>query len=48
MTNRMRQGSDNIFTDTSAAAISMTLLAFIGLSVSAIISAHKFFTQAYI
>ncbi|CAN0927894.1 CASP-like protein 4B1 [Linum grandiflorum] len=48
MTNRMREGADNLFTDTSAAAISMTMLAFIGLAVSSIISAHKFFTQAYI
>ncbi|KNA25338.1 hypothetical protein SOVF_007120 [Spinacia oleracea] len=31
ITNRMREGADNIFTDSSAAAISMSLLAFISL-----------------
>ncbi|KAL8140995.1 hypothetical protein V2J09_007016 [Rumex salicifolius] len=38
LTNRMREGSDNIFTDSSAAAISMSFLAFFCLGLSAIIS----------
>ncbi|CAL1378604.1 unnamed protein product [Linum trigynum] len=48
LTNRMREGADNIFTDTSAAAISMALLAFIALALSSVVSAHKLFTQSYI
>ncbi|KAJ8533788.1 hypothetical protein K7X08_007112 [Anisodus acutangulus] len=38
LTNRMRENNDNIFTDSSVAAISMEFLAFIALAVSALIS----------
>ncbi|KAJ9185435.1 hypothetical protein P3X46_005073 [Hevea brasiliensis] len=48
MTNRMREGADNIFTDSSAAAISMTFFAFFLLALSAIISGYKLSTQSYI
>ncbi|KAK7395032.1 hypothetical protein VNO78_15574 [Psophocarpus tetragonolobus] len=48
ITNRMREGADNIFTDSSAAAISMSIFAFLCLAVSAIISGYKLSTQSYI
>ncbi|PNY12311.1 CASP-like protein aralydraft_321547-like protein [Trifolium pratense] len=47
LTNRMREGSDNIFTDASAAAISMSVFAFFCLAVSAVISGFKLSTQSY-
>ncbi|CAO2839243.1 unnamed protein product [Amaranthus hypochondriacus] len=47
-TNRMREGGDNIFTDSSAAAISMSLLAFIALACSSIIAGYKISTQSFI
>lgn len=48
LTNRMREGSDNIFTDASAAAISMSIFAFLSLAASALISGYKLSTQPYI
>ncbi|KAH1045206.1 hypothetical protein GYH30_026417 [Glycine max] len=48
ITNRMREGADNIFTDSSAAAISMSIFAFVCLAVSALISGYKLSTQPYI
>ncbi|KAK7294784.1 hypothetical protein RJT34_17680 [Clitoria ternatea] len=48
LTNRMREGADNIFTDSSAAAISMSIFAFMCLAVSALISGYKLSTQSYI
>ncbi|KAL5740286.1 hypothetical protein ACOSP7_029162 [Xanthoceras sorbifolium] len=48
LTNRMREGADNIFTDSSAAAIAMALLAFLALALSALISGYKLTTQTYI
>ncbi|KAL2557848.1 CASP-like protein 4B1 [Forsythia ovata] len=48
LTNRMREGADNIFTDSSASAISMEFLAFILLALSAMISGYKLSTQSYI
>ncbi|XP_061362104.1 CASP-like protein 4B1 [Gastrolobium bilobum] len=48
MTNRMREGADNIFTDSSAAAISMSIFAFLCLAVSALISGYKLSIQPYI
>ncbi|KAL9398898.1 hypothetical protein Peur_007859 [Populus x canadensis] len=48
LTNRMREGADNIFTDSSAAAISMRFLAFISLAISALISGYKLSTQTHI
>uniref|UniRef100_A0A2N9G091 CASP-like protein n=1 Tax=Fagus sylvatica TaxID=28930 RepID=A0A2N9G091_FAGSY len=48
MTNRMREGADNIFTDALAAAISMAFLAFLSLGLSAMISGYKLSTQSYI
>jgi len=44
----MREGADNIFTDSSAAAISMSIFAFLCLAVSALISGYKLSTQPYI
>ncbi|RDY02484.1 CASP-like protein 4B1, partial [Mucuna pruriens] len=48
LTNRMREGADNIFTDSSAAAITMSIFAFMCLAVSAVISGYKLSTQPYI
>ncbi|OVA17215.1 Uncharacterized protein family UPF0497 [Macleaya cordata] len=48
MTNRMREGSDNIFTDALAASISMAFLGFFALALSAMISGFKLSTQTYI
>ncbi|CAO2823982.1 unnamed protein product [Amaranthus hypochondriacus] len=48
ITNRMREGGDNIFTDSSAAAISMSLLAFVALACSSIIAGYKLSTQTAI
>ncbi|KAI3771082.1 hypothetical protein L6452_02235 [Arctium lappa] len=44
-TNKMREGADNIFTDSSAACISMEFLAFFTLALSAMISAYKLAKQ---
>ncbi|KAL3629857.1 hypothetical protein CASFOL_026169 [Castilleja foliolosa] len=48
LTNRMREGSNNIFTDSSASAISMTFFAFFVLALSSIISGYKLSYQSYI
>ncbi|KAM7526549.1 hypothetical protein LguiA_016451 [Lonicera macranthoides] len=48
LTNRMREGIDNIFTDSSAAAISMEFLAFFALASSSIISGYKLSKHSYI
>ncbi|KAA8517482.1 hypothetical protein F0562_017775 [Nyssa sinensis] len=48
LTNRMREGADNIFTDSSASAISMEFLAFLALACSALISGYKLSNQSYI
>ncbi|KAK9723606.1 hypothetical protein RND81_05G011600 [Saponaria officinalis] len=46
MTNRMRESSDNIFTDSSAASISMSLLAFLSLASSSLIAGYKLSTAS--
>ncbi|KAL2900014.1 CASP-like protein 4B1 [Bienertia sinuspersici] len=48
ITNRMREGGDNIFTDSAAAAISMSLLAFISLGCSSVIAGYKLSTQSFV
>lgn len=48
LTNRMREGADNIFTDSSAAAISMSLLAFLVVACSSVIAGYKLSTQSYL
>ncbi|KAL3622733.1 hypothetical protein CASFOL_033341 [Castilleja foliolosa] len=48
LTNRMREGSDNIFTDSSASAISMAFFAFLALALSSIISGYKLSHESYI
>ncbi|KAJ3676479.1 hypothetical protein LUZ60_003891 [Juncus effusus] len=48
ITNRMRVGVDNMFTDSSAAAISMAFFAFVAVALSALISGFKLCKQAYI
>ncbi|KAL0450955.1 UNVERIFIED_CONTAM: CASP-like protein 4B4 [Sesamum latifolium] len=48
LTNRMREGADNVFTDASASAISMEFLAFFSLALSALISGYKLSNQSYI
>ncbi|KAL6503283.1 hypothetical protein OROHE_023912 [Orobanche hederae] len=48
LTNTMREGSDNIFTDSSASAISMEFFAFFSLGLSALISGYKLSHQTYI
>lgn len=46
LTNRMREGADNIFTDSSASAISMAFFAFVALALSAVISGYKLSNQS--
>ncbi|RDX79064.1 CASP-like protein 4B1, partial [Mucuna pruriens] len=48
ITDRMREVTDNIFTDSSAAAIAFSFLAFCCLALSAVISGYKLSTQTYI
>ncbi|XP_047043653.1 CASP-like protein 4B4 [Lolium rigidum] len=48
ITNRMREGADNVFTDSSAASISMAFFAFVCLALSALISGFKLSKQTYI
>ncbi|GMH23147.1 hypothetical protein Nepgr_024990 [Nepenthes gracilis] len=48
LTNRMREGSDNIFTDSSATAITMSFFAFLALALSALISGYKLSAQSII
>ncbi|KAI6675263.1 hypothetical protein NL676_003169 [Syzygium grande] len=48
MTDRMREGADDMFTDSSAAAIAMAFLAFFSLALSAVISGYRLSTQSYI
>ncbi|KAL5231167.1 hypothetical protein ABZP36_029943 [Zizania latifolia] len=48
ITNRMREGSDNVFTDSSAASISMAFFAFLCLALSALVSGFKLAKQTYI
>ncbi|XP_057457340.1 CASP-like protein 4B1 [Lotus japonicus] len=48
ITDTIREGGDNIFTDSSSSAISMSFLAFICLALSAIISGHKLSAQTCI
>ena len=48
ITNRMREGTDNVFTDSSAASISMAFFAFVCLALSALISGFKLAKQTYI
>ncbi|PIA28160.1 hypothetical protein AQUCO_07200066v1 [Aquilegia coerulea] len=47
-TNQFREGVDNIFTDSSAASISMAFFAFLALALCAMISAYKLSHQSYI
>ncbi|XP_015897666.3 CASP-like protein 4B1 [Ziziphus jujuba] len=46
LTNRLRESQDDIFTDSSAAAISMSFLAFFALALSSLISGYKLSNQA--
>ncbi|KAL9227753.1 hypothetical protein vseg_003404 [Gypsophila vaccaria] len=46
LTNRMRESSDNIFTDSSAASITMSLFAFLSLAVSSLIAGYKLSTDS--
>lgn len=48
LTNRMREGSDNIFTDASSASISMAFFAFVSSGLSALFSGFKLAKQTYI
>lgn len=48
ITNRMREGSDNLFTDASAASIGMAFFAFAALALSALISGLKLSNQTYV
>uniref|UniRef100_A0A7N0T6K5 CASP-like protein n=1 Tax=Kalanchoe fedtschenkoi TaxID=63787 RepID=A0A7N0T6K5_KALFE len=48
MTNRTREWSDNLFTDSLVSAISMSCLAFFALALSAIISGYKLATRSYV
>ncbi|XP_013623961.1 CASP-like protein 4B1 [Brassica napus] len=44
LTNRFREGQDNIFTDSAASAITMAVLAFLSLALSALFSGYKLST----
>ncbi|KAJ4906878.1 CASP-like protein 4B1 [Raphanus sativus] len=44
LTNRFREGQDNIFTDSAASAITMAVLAFVSLALSALFSGYKLST----
>ncbi|KAL1193682.1 CASP-like protein 4B1 [Cardamine amara subsp. amara] len=48
LTNRFREGQDNIFTDSAASAISMAIFAFISLALSALFSGYKLSTHSFI
>ncbi|PKA67248.1 CASP-like protein [Apostasia shenzhenica] len=48
LTNNMRKGADNLFTDASSAAISMAFFAFLSLALSALISGYKLSKQTHI
>ncbi|XP_010509124.1 PREDICTED: CASP-like protein 4B1 [Camelina sativa] len=48
LTNRFREGQDNIFSDSAAAAISMAIFAFISLALSALFSGYKLSTHSFI
>ncbi|KAK4268500.1 hypothetical protein QN277_025150 [Acacia crassicarpa] len=48
LTNRMREGSDNIFTDASATAIAFSFLAFFAVAASSLLSGYKLSIQSYI
>ncbi|GAA0160926.1 hypothetical protein LIER_17366 [Lithospermum erythrorhizon] len=48
LTNHMREGADNIFTDSAASSISMEFLAFTTSAISAMISGYKLSKQSYI
>jgi hypothetical protein len=46
LTNRLRESQDDIFTDSSAAAISMSFLAFFALALAALVSGYKLSNQS--
>ncbi|KAL8526560.1 hypothetical protein ACS0TY_015666 [Phlomoides rotata] len=48
LTNIMREGEDNMFTDASASAISMEFFAFFVLGFSSLVSGYKLSKQSYI
>ncbi|ESQ52515.1 hypothetical protein EUTSA_v10017282mg [Eutrema salsugineum] len=48
LTNRFREGQDNIFTDSAASAISMAIFAFVSLALSALLSGYKLSTHSFI
>ncbi|XP_078179041.1 CASP-like protein 4B4 [Carex rostrata] len=48
ITNRMREGVDNMFTDSSSASISLAFFAFVALALSSLISGFKLCKQQYI
>ncbi|XP_072997362.1 CASP-like protein 4B1 [Typha latifolia] len=48
LTNQMREGADNIFTDASAASISMAFFAFLAFAFSALISGFRLSKQTYV
>ncbi|XP_047307047.1 CASP-like protein 4B4 [Impatiens glandulifera] len=48
LTNNLRELGDNLFTDSSVAAITMQFFAFAAVAISAGISGCKFFNQQYI
>ena len=48
LTNRFRESQDNIFTDSAASAISMTVFAFFSLALSALFTGYKLSTHSFI
>ena len=48
LTNRMREGSDNMFTDASAASISFLFFTFFAAAASALLSGYKLSIQSYV
>jgi hypothetical protein len=44
----MRQAADNLFTDSAAAAISMTFFAFVAICLSALVSGYNLSMEALV
>jgi len=48
VTDYMRQAADNLFTDSAAAAISMTFFAFVAIGLSALVSGYNLSMEALV
>jgi hypothetical protein len=48
VTDYMRQGADNLFNDSAAAAISMAFFAFMAIGLSALVSGYNLSLEALV